>query len=255
MDWVMCLLPFAVCFVGFLAVAKVTKTKKKKWILAAAGVVLFLAAAFGSLAVYRNQKITKPIRDSELLAVAELRLDAFLGDAELNDFQTDRLTELYGALGHYLNSLVYLPCINQDTFDAGTQDVILQFGTEEEVKLWLAFYPDRRICLVNGKKAYVFPGGTAAYQKIEAILASDSVQTTVTITALDAANDQLTASDAEGKEYVIHGISEKLRTRDEEQVNVKALSAGDTLTVLSDGAALLSAPSQFAHIYKIYWEK
>ena len=178
MDWVMCLLPFAVCFVGFLAAAKVTK--KKKWILAAAGVVLFLAAAFGSLAVYRNQKITKPIRDSELLAVAELRLDAFLGDAELNDFQTDRLTELYGALGHYLNSLVYLPCINQDTFDAGTQDVILRFGTEEEVKLWLAFYPDRRICLVNGKKAYVFPGGTAAYQKIEAILASDSVQTTVT---------------------------------------------------------------------------
>ena len=129
MDWVMCLLPFAVCFVGFLAAAKVTK--KKKRILAVAGVVLFLAAAFGALAVYRNQKITKPIRDSELLAVAELRLDAFLGDAELNDFQTDRLTELYGALGHYLNSLVYLPCINQDTFDAGTQDVILQFGTEE----------------------------------------------------------------------------------------------------------------------------
>ena len=63
------------------------------------------------------------------------------------------------------------------------------------------------------------------------------------------------ASDAEGKEYVIHGISGKLRTRDEEQVDVKALSAGDTLTVLSDGAALLSAPSQFAHIYKIYWEK
>lgn len=154
MDWVMCLLPFAVCFVGVLAAAKVTK--KKKRILAAAGVVLFLAAAFGSLAVYRNQKITKPIRDSELLAVAELRLDAFLGDAELNDFQTDRLTELYGALGHYLNSLVYLPCIDQDTFDAGTQDVILQFGTEEEVKLWLAFYPDRQICLVNGKKAYVF---------------------------------------------------------------------------------------------------
>ena len=93
MDWVMCLLPFAVCFVGFLAAAKVTKvTKKKKRILAAAGVVLFLAAAFGSLAVYRNQKITKPIRDSELLAVAELRLDAFLGDAELNDIQTDRLT-------------------------------------------------------------------------------------------------------------------------------------------------------------------
>ena len=58
MDWVMCLLPFAVCFVGFLAAAKVTK--KKKRILAAAGVVLFLAAAYGSLAVYRNQKITKP---------------------------------------------------------------------------------------------------------------------------------------------------------------------------------------------------
>ena len=151
--------------------------------------------------------------------------------------------------------------------------MILQFGTEEEVKLWLAFYPDRRICLVNGKKAYVFPGGTVAYQKIEAILASDSVQTAVTITALDAANDQLTASDAEvdrrRQDFVLNrisagqvmitccedGISEKLRTRDEKQVDVKALSAGDTLTVLSDGADLLSAPSQFAHIYKIYWEK
>ena len=35
----------------------------------------------------------------------------------------------------------------------------------------------------------------------------------------------------------------------------KALSAGDTLTVLSDGAALLSTPSQFEHIYKIYWKE
>ena len=59
MDWVMCLLSFAVCFMGFLAAAKVTK--KKKWILAAAGVVLFLAAAFGSLAVYRNTADGQPI--------------------------------------------------------------------------------------------------------------------------------------------------------------------------------------------------
>ena len=98
--------------------------------------------------------------------------------------------------------------------------MILQFGTEEEVKLWLAFYPDRRICLVNGKRP-MFSRWNGRLPEDRSDPASDSVQTTVTITALDAANDQLTASDAEGKEYVIHGISEKLRTRDEEQVNVK----------------------------------
>ena len=32
MDWVMCLLPFAVCFVGFLAAAKVTKRKSGFWL-------------------------------------------------------------------------------------------------------------------------------------------------------------------------------------------------------------------------------
>ena len=49
MDWVMCLLPMAVCFVGVLFSVKVSK--KHKRILAAAGVMLFLCVAFGSLAV------------------------------------------------------------------------------------------------------------------------------------------------------------------------------------------------------------
>ena len=40
MDWVMCLLPMAVCFVGVLFSVKVSK--KHKRILAAAGVMLFL---------------------------------------------------------------------------------------------------------------------------------------------------------------------------------------------------------------------
>ena len=31
MDWVMCLLPFAVCFVGFLAAAMVTKKNVKSY--------------------------------------------------------------------------------------------------------------------------------------------------------------------------------------------------------------------------------
>ena len=96
MDWVMCLLPMAVCFVGVLFSVKVSK--KHKRILAAAGVMLFLCVAFGSLAVYRVQKITKPIRESDTLAVAEMNLNSFRGDVEMNDLQTDASTELYQAL-------------------------------------------------------------------------------------------------------------------------------------------------------------
>ena len=81
MDWVMCLLPMAVCFVGVLFSVKVSK--KHKRILAAAGVMLFLCVAFGSLAVYRVQKITKPIRESDTLAVAEMNLNSFRGDVEI----------------------------------------------------------------------------------------------------------------------------------------------------------------------------
>ena len=161
MDWVMCPLPMAVCFVGVLFSVKVSK--KHKRILAAAGVMLFLCVTFGSLAVYRVQKITKPIRESDTLAVAEMNLNSFRGDVEMNDLQTDASTELYQALEEYLGKKLYLPCINQDAFDAGGQDVVLQFGSDDEAKVWLAFYADSRICLVNGKKAYVFPGGKAVY--------------------------------------------------------------------------------------------
>ena len=127
MDWVMCLLPMAVCFVGVLFSVKVSK--KHKRILAAAGVMLFLCVAFGSLAVYRVQKITKPIRESDTLAVAEMNLNSFRGDVEMNDLQTDASTELYQALEEYLGKKLYLPCINQDTFDAGGQDVVHSAAT------------------------------------------------------------------------------------------------------------------------------
>lgn len=193
MDWVTCLLPMAVCFVGVLFSVKVSK--KHKRILAAAGVMLFLCVAFGSLAVYRVQKITKPIRESDTLAVAEMNLNSFRGDVEMNDLQTDASTELYQALEEYLGKKLYLPCINQDTFDAGGQDVVLQFGSDDEAKVWLAFYADSRICLVNGKKAYVFPGGKAVYQEIEEILASVSTYTAVTVTAIDEKNDFLMAEE------------------------------------------------------------
>ena len=233
MDWVMCLLPMAVCFVGVLFSVKVSK--KHKRILAAAGVMLFLCVAFGSLAVYRVQKITKPIRESDTLAVAEMNLNSFRGDVEMNDLQTDASTELYQALEEYLGKKLYLPCINQDTFDAGGQDVVLQFGSDDEAKVWLAFYADSRICLVNGKKAYVFPGGKA-----------------VTVTAIDEKNDFLMAEEKNGKLYAFHKVSEKLRTKSGKQAKLEDLAVGDELTVLSDGRVLLSDPYQIENIYQIY---
>ena len=237
MDWVMCLLPMAVCFVGVLFSVKVSK--KHKRILAAAGVMLFLCVAFGSLAVYRVQKITKPIRESDTLAVAEMNLNSFRGDVEMNDLQTDASTELYQALEEYLGKKLYLPCINQDTFD-------------DEAKVWLAFYADSRICLVNGKKAYVFPGGKAVYQEIEEILASVSTYTAVTVTAIDEKNDFLMAEEKNGKLYAFHKVSEKLRTKSGKQAKLEDLAVGDELTVLSDGRVLLSDPYQIENIYQIY---
>ena len=250
MDWVMCLLPMAVCFVGVLFSVKVSK--KHKRILAAAGVMLFLCVAFGSLAVYRVQKITKPIRESDTLAVAEMNLNSFRGDVEMNDLQTDASTELYQALEEYLGKKLYLPCINQDTFDAGGQDVVLQFGSDDEAKVWLAFYADSRICLVNGKKAYVFPGGKAVYQEIEEILASVSTYTAVTVTAIDEKNDFLMAEEKNGKLYAFHKVSEKLRTKSGKQAKLEDLAVGDELTVLTDGRVLLSDPYQIENIYQIY---
>ena len=252
MDWVMCLLPMAACFAGVLLTVKMSK--KHRHILAAAGVALFLCVAFGSLAVYRVQKIAKPIRESDTLAVAEMNLNSFRGNVEMNDFQTDASTELYQALEEYLGKKIYLPCINQDTFDAGGQDVVLQFGSDDEAKVWLAFYADSRICLVNGKKAYVFPNGKAVYQEIEEILASVSTHTAVTVTAIDEEKDFLMAEEENGKLYAFHKVSEKLRTKNGKQAKLEDLAVGDELTVLSDGKVLLSDPYQIENIYKIYTE-
>ena len=60
-------------------------------------------------AVYRVQKITKPIRESDTLAVAEMNLNSFRGDVEMNDLQPDASTELYQALEEYLGKKLYLP--------------------------------------------------------------------------------------------------------------------------------------------------
>ena len=49
MDWVMCLLPMAVCFVGVLLTVKISSNPQR--LLAAAGLVLFLCVKFGSLVV------------------------------------------------------------------------------------------------------------------------------------------------------------------------------------------------------------
>lgn len=254
MDWIMCLLPFAVCFVGFLATAKVTK--KKKRFLTVAGVGLFLVAAFSSLVIYRYQNIRKPIRGSERLAVAELTVSPLQDRAEMNNFQTSSSTEIYQELSDYLERAIYLPCINQDTFSVGSRDVILQYGTDDTVALWLAFYEDTQTCLVNGKKVYLFPRGSSgkrAYQEIEAILESASVHTVVTVASIDAENDCLMVEEENGKRYALHKISEKLRTAEEKALDIRALAVGDTLTVLSDGAILLSDPYQFENIYKIYY--
>lgn len=154
MDWVMCLLPMAVCFVGVLFSVKVSK--KHKRILAAAGVMLFLCVAFGSLAVYRVQKITKPIRESDTLAVAEMNLNSFRGDVEMNDLQTDASTELYQALEEYLGKKLYLPCINQDTFDAGGQDVVLQFAATTRRRSGLRFMRTAESVWSTGKRHTFF---------------------------------------------------------------------------------------------------
>lgn len=189
---------------------------------------------------------------SDTLAVAEMNLNSFRGDVEMNDLQTDASTELYQALEEYLGKKLYLPCINQDAFDAGGQDVVLQFGSDDEAKVWLAFYADSRICLVNGKKAYVFPGGKAVYQEIEEILASVSTYTAVTVTAIDEKNDFLMAEEKNGKLYAFHKVSEKLRTKSGKQAKLEDLAVGDELTVLSDGRVLLSDPYQIENIYQIY---
>ena len=250
MDWIMCLLPIAVSFVGIVAGVKLTK--KRKLLFSVAAVLLFVGMSVGSLMIYRFEKVIKPIRDSELLAVAELKLDSFRGNAELNDFQVGRLTELYGALEQYLNDLVYLPCINQYTFDGGSRDVILQFGTDEDVKLWMAFYPDRRLCLVNGKKAYVFPGGKDAYQKIEELFETESVRENFTIVEVDREYGSLQAVNEQGDEYTISAESSQLRTADGKSCTLDELQAGDSVTVLWDGNVLMSYPYQIINVYRIY---
>lgn len=253
MDWVMCLIPFAVCFAGVLAAAKVTK--KKKAVLAVAGVVLFLAAAFSSLVVYRYRNILVPLRKSELLTVAELRLDPLRGENEQNETQIGGQTALYQEIQQYLERAVYLPCINQDAVSAGTQDVVLQYQDDAGVNLWLAVYQDTGICWVNGKKSVIFPWGGKgkdAYQTLEEILESGG--TPLTVTAVDVENDLVLAVQGE-KPYALHNASEKLWARDGGRLALAELAVGDRLTVLSDGAVLLSDPYQFEHIYKIYREE
>lgn len=255
MDWLMCLFPIMVCFAATVLSVKVDP--KRKRLLAAAGGVLVLCAVLVSLVVYRYQKIIQPIRNSELLAGAEMSFSVPMKEPEMNDFQIGGSTELYRAVSDYLEHALYLPCINQDAFSTGSRDVVLQYGTDSEVNLWVAFYEDTGLCVLNGKKAYVFPKGSrgkAAYQDVEEILESRSAHDTLTITRTDVKNDSLYAERPDGSQYVFYKVSEKLQTPDGKKTGLEKLAAGDSITVLSDGNVLLSDPYQIENIYKIYTE-
>lgn len=253
MDWLMCLLPAAVCAAATLLAVKVNP--KRKGLLAAVGGALVLCAIVASLAVYRYQKIIKPIRNSELLAGAEMSFSVPLADPEMNDFRINGSTELYQAVTNYLEDAVYLPCIDQGAFSGGSRDVVLSYGTDSEVNLWMAFYKDTGLCMINGKKAYVFPKesrGKAAYQDIEDILESASSHETLTVTRIETEKDLLYAERSDGGRYVFYKVSEKLWTRDGKRTGLETLAEGDSITVLSDGNVLLSDPYQIENIYKIY---
>lgn len=63
------------------------------------------------------------------------------------------------------------------------------------------------------------------------------------------------AVDENGSRYWFSKVSEKLRTRAEEKMNLTAVSAGDVLVILSDGNTLMGDPYQIEHVYKIYVER
>ena len=255
MDWLMCLLPIMVCFAAMVLAVKVNP--KRKRLLAAAGGVLLLCAAFASLVVYRYQKVIRPIRNSELLAGAEMSFSVPMKEPEMNDFQIGGSTELYRSVSDYLEHALYLPCIDQDTFSTGNRDVLLQFGTDSEVNLWVAFYEDTGLCILNGTKVRVFPKGSrgkSAYQDIEKILESVSSHETLTVTRTDSEQDSLYAERSDGGRYVFYKVSEKLRTRDGKKATLEQIAVEDSITVLSDGNVLLSDPYQIENIYKIYLE-
>lgn len=255
MDWLMCLLPIMVCLAATVLSVKVSP--KRKRLLAAVGGVLFLCTAFVSLVVYRYQQVIRPIRNSELLAGAEMSFSVPMKEAEMNDFQINGSSELYQAVADYLESALYLPCIDQDAFSTGNRDVLLQFGTDSEVNLWVAFYEDTGLCILNGTKVRIFPKGSrgkSAYQDIEDILESVSSHETLTVTRTDSERDSLYAERSDGGRYVFYKVSEKLRTQDGKKASLEGIAVGDSITVLSDGNVLLSDPYQIENIYKIYLE-
>lgn len=259
MGWMLFMLLAAAGFAGFWIGWKTTKLRNI--VYGTAAVLLLLSVALGVLLFYRHQNITEPIQTSELFQADELTV-TLRGVAAENDYRVGCFAILYQDIRNYLDSALYLPCLDQEAFDAGEKSVTLRYGNETEAgetekKLTLTFYEDRNICLVNGKKVYFVPKegkGREGYQKIEELFASRSYRTKLNIMTIDPEQDTLMATDENGNRYWLSKISEKLRTRAEEKVNLSEISVGDALVVLSDGNTLMSDPYQIEHIYKIYVE-
>lgn len=260
MGWIFCMLLTAAGLAFFRIGWKSTKIRGIAYGMAA--VLLLLSVALVALLFYRHQNITEPIQTSELFQADELTV-TLRGITEKNDYRAGCFTILYQNVRNYLDSALYLPCLDQETFDAGEKSVTLRYGNETEageaeVKLTLTFYENRNICLVNGKKMYFAPKegrGHEGYQKIEELFAFGSYRTELKVLKTDLEQDTLMAVDENGSRYWFSKVSEKLRTRAEEKMNLTAVSAGDVLVILSDGNTLMGDPYQIEHVYKIYVER
>lgn len=218
------------------------------------GAVLLLLLA-GALVQWRT--IARPIRDVENSAVVdELTVD-LRGVQAQNDFPMRNDSGVYQALAAYLTQGIYLPCWNQDTFSLGetSRSVTLRYAgsLSEPAVLALTFYDGTSICQVNGRKARFFsPKGADAYQTIQNLLRTECDAVTLTVTKIQPDFDCLDAEDpATGNAYSLGAVSEKLQAPDGTAVPLDTLAVGDTVTVLCDGALLMTYPYQFSSVYCI----
>ena len=75
---------------------------------------------------------------------------------------------------------------------------------------------------------------------------------TLTVTKIQPDFDCLDAEDpATGDAYSLGAVSEKLQAPDGTAVPLDTLAVGDTVTVLCDGALLMTYPYQFSSVYCI----
>lgn len=232
--------------------------KKQVKLALVLGTVLLLLLA-GALVQWNT--IARPIRDAENSAVVdELTVD-LRGVQAQNDFQMRNDSGVYQALAAYLTQALYLPCGNQGTFSLGetSRSVTLRYasGVSEPVVLTLTFYDGTSICQVNGRKArFLSPNGADAYQTIRTLLRTECDTVTLTVAKIQPDFDCLDAEDpATGDSYSLGAVSEKLQASDGTAVPLDALTVGDTITVLCDGALLMTYPYQFSSVYCIQTER